>query len=143
MWGEAGQLAMPPKRKAAARVLREATDTEDEPKSKRARPAPKMGAKKKTRAYKMPPPLPAGQMLTDVTRKLSWSLGESVGKGGFGEIYRASPVGSSKRVQHVIKIVCMASQKGVFTFTTHTHTHTTHVFNGVRSHTRTVHSTQR
>ena len=95
---------MPPKRKAAARARKEATDSEDEPKSKRACAAPRPKAKK-SRAYKMPPPLPAGQVLTDVTGKHSWSLGTSVGKGGFGEIYRASPVGSGKSSHHVIKIV--------------------------------------
>ena len=98
---------MPPKRKAGARGPKEATDSGEEPKSKRVCAAPKAGANKKSRAYKMPPPLPAGEVLSDVTHKLSWSLGESVGKGGFGEIYRASPIGGSKSVQHVIKIVCL------------------------------------
>jgi hypothetical protein len=92
---------MPPKRKAASKKV----EAEDEPKSKRACAAPRPRAKK-SRAYKMPPPLPAGQVLTDVTGKHSWTLGRSVGKGGFGEIYRASPSGSGKSLQHVIKIVC-------------------------------------
>ena len=95
---------MPPKRKAASKKV-EATDSEDEPKSKKACAAPRPRAKK-SRAYKMPPPLPSGQVLTDVTGKHSWTLGRSVGKGGFGEIYRASPSGSRKSLQHVIKIVC-------------------------------------
>ena len=95
---------MPPKRRATARGKKEATDSGDEPKSKGACAAPRPRAKK-SRPYKMPPPLPAGQVLTDVTRKHSWTLGQSVGKGGFGEIYRASPTGSEKNVQQVIKIV--------------------------------------
>ncbi|CAI8005897.1 Serine/threonine-protein kinase VRK1 [Geodia barretti] len=97
-----GKKAMPPKRKAASKKV-EATDSEDEPKSKRVCAAPRPRAKK-SRAYKMPPPLPSGQVLTDVTGKHSWTLGRSVGKGGFGEIYRASPSGSRKSLQHVIKI---------------------------------------
>ena len=48
-----------------------------------AQPAPK---KRKANAYKMPDPLPLGEVLTDI-RKKQWSLGQSVGKGGFGEIY--------------------------------------------------------
>ena len=98
---------MPPKRRAAARGRKEATDSEDEvPKSKRPCPA-KPARAKKSGAYKMPPPLPAGEVLTDMT-KGSWVLGDSVGKGGFGEIYRAAPVGTSASAQHanhVIKIV--------------------------------------
>lgn len=103
---------MPPKRqrKGAARGAKETTDSEEEPKSKRqcAAPGPVL-KKKKSRAYKMPPPLPAGLVLTDVSGKHSWSLEVSVGKGGFGEIYKASPVDSSKKTQqqHVIKIVCL------------------------------------
>lgn len=99
---------MPPKRAskriAASRERKEATDSEDEPKSKRMCPAPQPKVKK-SRAYKMPPPLPAGELLTDMS-KHCWRLGESVGKGGFGEIYRAVPVGSAQDSHHVIKIVC-------------------------------------
>ena len=96
------------KRKATARA-KEATDSGDEPKSKRVRsaqpkpPAPKPRAKK-SGPYKMPPPLPAGEVLTDIA-KHSWRLGESIGKGGFGEIYRAVPVGGAQDAHHVIKIV--------------------------------------
>lgn len=56
---------------------------------------------------KCPPPLPTGQVLTDLA-KGRWILGTSVGKGGFGEIYLASPEGSSvtqAAAKHVVKIV--------------------------------------
>ena len=62
---------------------------------------------KKRGGRKMPPPLPTGQVLTDLA-KGRWILGTSVGKGGFGEIYLASPEGSSvtqAAAKHVVKIV--------------------------------------
>lgn len=63
------------------------------------------GKKKQAGPYKMPPPLPKGATLTDL-RKNRWCLGTSVGKGGFGEIYTASPSGrSSDGAHYVIKIV--------------------------------------
>lgn len=90
---------MPPKRKAGAGARKEATDSEsDAPPKKKPCPRPK-----KNGPYKMPPPLPAGEVLTDIL-KHSWVLGDSVGKGGFGEIYRAAPAGKSAS-DHVIKIV--------------------------------------
>lgn len=94
---------MPPKRKATTRRPKEATDSEDEvPKSKR--PCPSKPRAKKSGPYKMPEPLPAGEVLTDVY-KHGWKLAESVGKGGFGEIYRAAPVGKNQETNYVIKIV--------------------------------------
>lgn len=68
-----------------------------------AKPAPK---KRRANAYKMPDPLPLGEVLTDI-RKKQWSLGQSVGKGGFGEIYLAKEHkdGASKgEYSYVIKI---------------------------------------
>lgn len=62
---------------------------------------------RKKSAWKMPPPLPAGEVLSDFEKK-QWVLGTSVGKGGFGEIYLAAPHGSSASVasaKHVLKIV--------------------------------------
>ena len=88
------------RKKPAPRGGKEATDNEEEP---GARPVPKPKPQR-SRAYKMPPPLPAGEVLTDAV-KHRWRLGVSVGKGGFGEIYRAVPVGSAQDVHHVIKIV--------------------------------------
>lgn len=60
----------------------------------------------------MPPPLPAGEILTDMERR-RWELGCSIGKGGFGEIYLASQVGSSPSTAagHVIKIVRIDSMR--------------------------------
>lgn len=72
-----------------------------------AKAAPKPKAKKKPGAWKMPPPLPAGEVLTDNAKK-QWVLGDSVGKGGFGEIYLASRYGggaSSSDGEYVVKIV--------------------------------------
>ena len=97
---------MPAKRKPAARGREEATDIdleEEAPKRKKACP-PKPRAKK-SGSYKMPPPLPRGEELTDFA-KHRWRLEESIGKGGFGEIYRAVPVGSTQSADYVIKIVC-------------------------------------
>ena len=89
-------VAMPPKRG------RRQASTE-EPQGKRARGK---AAPRKKGAYSMPPPLPAGEILTDVERR-QWVLGSSIGKGGFGEIYLATRVGSSASAaaDHVIKIV--------------------------------------
>ncbi|KAH6926960.1 hypothetical protein HPB50_024297 [Hyalomma asiaticum] len=39
--------------------------------------------------HRLPDPLPAGEVLTDLSRK-QWRLGKAVGLGGFGEIYLAS-----------------------------------------------------
>ena len=96
---------MPPKRKVATRAGagKEATDSDCEP-PKRKKVAPRA---KKNGPYKMPPPLPAGEVLNDIVKQ-SWVLGDSVGKGGFGEIYRAAPRGkltTAKDADHVIKIV--------------------------------------
>lgn len=66
---------------------------------------------RKKGAWKMPPPLPAGEVLRDFDKK-QWVLGTSVGKGGFGEIYLAAPHGSSASVasaKHVIKIVSVVA----------------------------------
>ena len=69
--------------------------------------ASKRPKKATTKAWKMPPPLPDGEVLTDFSRN-EWRIGGSVGKGGFGEIYLASPVGrnsAEKSVQYAIKVV--------------------------------------
>jgi len=39
--------------------------------------------------FKLPEPIPAGQVITDIGKK-EWVLGRSIGQGGFGEIYLAS-----------------------------------------------------
>lgn len=35
---------------------------------------------------KLPDPLPAGEILTDITQQ-KWKLGRAIGCGGFGDIY--------------------------------------------------------
>ena len=59
---------------------------------------------KKKGAYEMPPPLPAGERLSDISRD-QWCLGKSIGKGGFGEIYLASKGKGKSTTDYVIKIV--------------------------------------
>ena len=77
------------------------------PTSSDSRPAnPK---KKRCGPYKMPPPMPKGEILTDF-RKNKWCLGTSVGKGGFGEIYTACRSGCSiDDARYVVKIVSYGS----------------------------------
>lgn len=93
---------MPPKRQDGKKV----TGAKDSvPQAKR--PCVSKPKAKKSGPYKMPPPLPAGEVISDMAKR-SWKLGVSVGKGGFGEIYRAAPLGPSAASQladHVIKIV--------------------------------------
>ena len=98
---------MPPRRKRKA-----TDDTNDEadgaimPKMAKKTKEVK-GNAKKPGPWKMPPPIPSGEILTDFNKK-QWMLGGSVGKGGFGEIYMATPSGKSttdKASQYVIKVV--------------------------------------
>jgi hypothetical protein len=44
------------------------------------------GKRKAANGYKLPDPIPVGEILRDVTKK-EWQIGPSVGVGGFGEIY--------------------------------------------------------
>ena len=57
--------------------------------------------KKTASGYRMPDHLPPGTILTDLNKK-QWVLGESVGTGGFGEIYLAMKDGKGE--QKVVKI---------------------------------------
>ncbi|XP_068617542.1 nucleosomal histone kinase 1 [Battus philenor] len=71
--------------------------------------AKKAGApKKKANGYKMPAPIPAGEVITDTIAKKKWRIGPSIGVGGFGEIYSACDhEGSPKKASDypfVIKI---------------------------------------
>ncbi|EFA10442.1 serine/threonine-protein kinase VRK1 [Tribolium castaneum] len=60
--------------------------------------------KKATTGYKMPEPLPAGEVLVDVGKN-QWRLGPSIGKGGFGEIYAAQEASSkSPKYPYVVKV---------------------------------------
>ena len=74
---------------------------------------------KKAVARKMPPPMPAGEVLTDGIKREEWVLGSSIGKGGFGEIYLAARRGkNAKTPDHVVKIVStsilVTESEGVF-----------------------------
>ncbi|EZA61992.1 hypothetical protein DMN91_003440 [Ooceraea biroi] len=62
-------------------------------------------APKKKGGYLMPEPLPAGEILTDIS-KGQWILGKSIGVGGFGEVYSAAPHTGKNPKEHpnVIKI---------------------------------------
>ncbi|KAJ8670481.1 hypothetical protein QAD02_001740 [Eretmocerus hayati] len=46
--------------------------------------------KKAANGYKMPDPIPKGEIVTDL-KKQRWIFGSSIGVGGFGEIYAAAP----------------------------------------------------
>ncbi|KRT86043.1 hypothetical protein AMK59_67, partial [Oryctes borbonicus] len=48
----------------------------------------KPAGKRRQNGYKMPDPLPQGEILKDMLGK-RWKLGPTIGKGGFGEIYAA------------------------------------------------------
>ena len=103
-------IIMPPRKRTSPRkapspkAKSSVAASVDRPRAKKPRTAPGNG-KKRAGPYKMPPPIPKGEVLTDL-RKNKWNLGTSVGKGGFGEIYTACPSGKSiDRAQHVIKIV--------------------------------------
>jgi len=55
-------------------------------------PAKASGQKKAKSAngYRLPDPIPAGEIVTGLTKKKSWRVGKSIGVGGFGEIYLCS-----------------------------------------------------
>ncbi|KAK0092917.1 hypothetical protein PV326_000324 [Microctonus aethiopoides] len=61
--------------------------------------------KKGANGYKLPEPIPQGEILTDLSKK-QWIIGKSIGIGGFGEIYSAAPYTSKtpKDYPAVIKI---------------------------------------
>lgn len=44
------------------------------------------GRRKAANGYKLPDPIPTGEILRDVTKK-EWQIGPSIAVGGFGEIY--------------------------------------------------------
>ncbi|RZC40752.1 serine/threonine-protein kinase VRK1 [Asbolus verrucosus] len=59
--------------------------------------------KKPATGYKMPEPLPEGEVLTDISKR-QWRLGTSIGKGGFGEIYSAQEASKASKFPFVIKV---------------------------------------
>lgn len=68
--------------------------------------------KKKANGYKMPAPIPVGEVINDPIAKKKWRIGPSIGVGGFGEIYSACEhTGSPKKASsypYVVKIVSIA-----------------------------------
>lgn len=64
--------------------------------------------KKGANGYKLPDPIPAGEILTDIAKK-QWIIGPSIGVGGFGEIYSASihKPGTKTSYNYVVKIVSL------------------------------------
>ena len=52
-------------------------------------------AKKTANGYRMPEHLDPGTQLTDLAKK-QWTLGKTVGTGGFGEIYLATEGGNGE-----------------------------------------------
>ncbi|XP_076657714.1 serine/threonine-protein kinase VRK1-like [Halictus rubicundus] len=65
----------------------------------------KAAKKKGANGYKLPNPIPPGEILTDV-KKNQWILDKSIGVGGFGEVYSAAPYTGKppKDFPNVIKI---------------------------------------
>lgn len=65
--------------------------------------------KKKANGYKMPAPIPVGEVINDPISKKKWRIGPSIGVGGFGEIYSACEHDGSPRkasnYPYVVKIV--------------------------------------
>ncbi|XP_069688663.1 serine/threonine-protein kinase VRK1-like [Periplaneta americana] len=77
-------------------------------KTNKAAPVKKaQGKRKAANGYKLPDPIPNGEIIKDVAKK-QWQIGPSIGVGGFGEIYSASDVSDSPRKQsslpYVVKI---------------------------------------
>ncbi|XP_004927474.1 nucleosomal histone kinase 1 [Bombyx mori] len=67
----------------------------------------KAAPRKKANGYKMPAPIPIGEVICDTTAKKKWRIGPSVGVGGFGEIYAACEDGSPRKnanYPYVVKI---------------------------------------
>ncbi|XP_030022580.2 serine/threonine-protein kinase VRK1 [Manduca sexta] len=67
----------------------------------------KAGGKKKANGYKMPAPIPVGEVINDTLMNKKWKIGPSIGVGGFGEIYSASagsPRKSANNYPYVVKI---------------------------------------
>ncbi|XP_044758663.1 serine/threonine-protein kinase VRK1 [Coccinella septempunctata] len=60
--------------------------------------------KKGANGYKLPDPIPKGEILVDIAKK-KWKIGASIGQGGFGEIYSAQEADSkSASFPFVVKI---------------------------------------
>ena len=55
--------------------------------------AKKAPRKKAANGYKLPDPIPKGEIVTDL-KKQKWIISTSIGVGGFGEIYAGKVLGS-------------------------------------------------
>ena len=109
---------MPPKRKRKAGDIDAADDDIDGIAASKVAKKPKTAPKKSAKQFKMPPPIPDGEIFTDFS-KYQWKIGGSIGKGGFGEIYLASPSGKNsekKATQYVIKVVSVLWIRWVWLF---------------------------
>lgn len=73
--------------------------------------AKKAAPKKKGAGYKMPDPIPAGEVIRDTLFKKEWRIGPSIGIGGFGEIYSACD-NSSKAKDYPFAIKIEPSENG-------------------------------
>ncbi len=92
---------MPPRRKRKA-----TDDAVDESGPSKVAKKPKAAPKRMDKRV-MPAPIPIGEILDDFNKK-QWKIGGSVGKGGFGEIYLATPCGSkaiNQTAQYAVKVV--------------------------------------
>lgn len=69
--------------------------------AKNGHPPPRIAAN----GYRLPDPLPEGEVLTDNTKN-AWTIGKSIGCGGFGEIYAARPANQvgNDHFHYVIKV---------------------------------------
>ncbi|XP_012273530.1 serine/threonine-protein kinase VRK1 [Orussus abietinus] len=69
------------------------------------KPVKRAPKKKGANGYKLPEPIPRGEILTDMSKK-QWVIGTSIGTGGFGEIYSAAPYNSKQTSEYpaVVKI---------------------------------------
>lgn len=75
-----------------------------------SKPKKAAAPRKKANGYKMPAPIPLGEVIHDTVGKKKWRIGPSIGVGGFGEIYSAcdhesSPKKGTSAYPFVIKIV--------------------------------------
>lgn len=68
------------------------------------------GAKK---GYQMPEKFTKGEIVTDI-QNVSWVLGDSIGIGGFGEIYMASKSIEPTKYTYAVKIVSYTSHRFCF-----------------------------
>ncbi|CAB3230402.1 unnamed protein product [Arctia plantaginis] len=74
--------------------------------------AKKAAPKKKGAGYKMPDPIPLGEVIKDTLFKKEWRIGPSIGVGGFGEIYSACDNTSKSKADYPYAIKIEPSENG-------------------------------